>query len=360
MSETLELVRTTADRLFADLATDSARRAVETGGWSGALWQALDDNGLLDALGTEDDANAPAQWATAAVILRSAGFHAAPAPIAETMVARWLLRATGAGPIDGPTSVLPASPHARFTARRSGSRWLIDGHDAWVPWLPASRTLAVVAGSDDGPLLAWLEIPPTAVTPGRRLSGEPVGALALDGAEAAQTVALAGHSSIRTETTSRFLGIARSVMMVGAAERALEMTVRYAGERRQFGRAIGDFQAVQQNLALLASETAAAAAIVDAAVAALARTQSWSLLGDAACQRTRAAADSISRIAHQVHGAIGFTHEYALHDVTRRLWSWRDDYGAASDWAENLAATAFAAGRKRLWPKVTSASEPIE
>ena len=64
--------------------------------------------------------------------------------------------------------------------------------------------------------------------------------------------------------------------------------------------------------------------------------------------------DEIARIAHQVHGAIGFTQEYALHDLTRRLFAWRDDYGYGRDWSRRLGAQALSVERRGLWPLVTS------
>ena len=74
---------------------------------------------------------------------------------------------------------------------------------------------------------------------------------------------------------------------------------------------------------------------------------------DDRCERLRAA-DVAARIAHQVHGAIGFTHEYVLHDFTRRLWAWRDEFGGLAFWAQRLGKAALAAGGDGLWPMVTT------
>jgi len=59
-------------------------------------------------------------------------------------------------------------------------------------------------------------------------------------------------------------------------------------------------------------------------------------------------------IAHQVHGAIGFTDEHILHRFTRRLWAWRDDFGSESEWAVGLGALVAANGADQLWPMVAS------
>src|SRR3546814_1067112 len=63
---------------------------------------------------------------------------------------------------------------------------------------------------------------------------------------------------------------------------------------------------------------------------------------------------SVASIAHQVHGAIGFTYEHALHFATRRLWSWRAEFGAESHWAELLGRAAIRRGADRLWPDLTA------
>jgi acyl-CoA dehydrogenase len=61
-----------------------------------------------------------------------------------------------------------------------------------------------------------------------------------------------------------------------------------------------------------------------------------------------------AEIAHQMHGAIGFTHEHSLHRLTRRLWAWRDEFGTESWWSlepgREVAAEADA-----LWPRMLSA-----
>ena len=62
----------------------------------------------------------------------------------------------------------------------------------------------------------------------------------------------------------------------------------------------------------------------------------------------------MAEIAHQVHGAIGFTHEHRLHHLTRRLWSWRDEFGVESDWSIELGRLAAAKGGDGLWPLLTS------
>src|ERR1700735_3317871 len=112
----------------------------------------------------------------------------------------------------------------------------------------------------------------------------------------------------------------------GALQSLLHMTTGYATERVQFGKPIGHFQVIQQQIAVMAEHTACAllaaeAAFVESAeqIAALPIMAAKICVGEAA---------SIgAATAHAVHGAIGFTDEHNLHLKTRRLWAWRAEYG---------------------------------
>ena len=73
----------------------------------------------------------------------------------------------------------------------------------------------------------------------------------------------------------------------------------------------------------------------------------------AAKVRTGEAAGLGAGIAHQCHGAIGFTYEHSLHFVTRRLWSWRAEFGAESHWAAHIGREVASRGGEELWPHVT-------
>jgi Acyl-CoA dehydrogenase, C-terminal domain len=141
----------------------------------------------------------------------------------------------------------------------------------------------------------------------------------------------------------------RSVQLVGALRRVRDLTVVYASERQQFGQPLNRFQAVQQAIAELVSETALAGA---AAEAAAAEPGEWQIASaKITCGR---AAGRVATIAHQVHGAIGFTYEHPLHHFTSRLWQWRDDFGTEAEWAERVGHSVARAGADAAWPWVTS------
>jgi hypothetical protein len=147
-------------------------------------------------------------------------------------------------------------------------------------------------------------------------------------------------------------------LMAGAMGRALALSIDHVNSRQQFGRPLGKFQAVQQSLAVMACEVRA----VEAAAAALAaRLDAVSLdlsAADfevaAAKLRANRAVGVVTSIAHQVHGAIGFTEEYDLHRVTIPLMRWRSAHGNDAFWAARLGRQVAGFGGRGLWEAMTA------
>lgn len=149
------------------------------------------------------------------------------------------------------------------------------------------------------------------------------------------------------------MALSRAALMAGAMESILALSVGYALERNQFGRAIAKFQAVQHQLAVMAGEVAAASRAADSAIAGL---ESAKMAARIAMAKSRAgeAAGTVAEIAHQVHGAMGFTHEHQLHHLTRRIWAWREEYGAEPVWQRRLGTDVIDAGADGVWDFITA------
>ena len=154
----------------------------------------------------------------------------------------------------------------------------------------------------------------------------------------------------------------RSAQMAGAMGLAVEMAVTHAGDREQFGRPIAKFQAIQQMLAVAAAKTAEARMAAEIAFRAMDRALN-SAEGDMSQAEFDIASakivcgeavETVTDITHEVHGAIGFTYEHELHFTTRRLWSWRGEFGPESFWAERLGRAVLQRGAKNLWPDLTA------
>ena len=146
------------------------------------------------------------------------------------------------------------------------------------------------------------------------------------------------------------MALARAAQLRGAMEQVLAMSLRYAREREQFGRPLARFQAIQHHLAEIGGEAAATGAAVDAAAQA-----GTPFAFAAAKARASQAAGTVARLAHQVHGAMGYTVEHDLHHWTTRLWAWRDEFGNEAHWWRVLGAAAARGGSASLWPTMVTA-----
>lgn len=150
---------------------------------------------------------------------------------------------------------------------------------------------------------------------------------------------------------------ARSAQIAGALDAALAMAVGYVNERQQFGRPLGKFQAVQQSLASFACEAAAANCAAMGAAQALDRGEAVFEIAAAKLRANRAVGLGTT-VAHQVHGAIGFTREYGLHQLTRQMWQWRSEFGNDAHWSGVLGELVAARGADGFWPDLTARTDP--
>jgi acyl-CoA dehydrogenase len=342
MSETAKLLHDAAHRLFAEHVTVDVLKGAEQGAWPGALWHAIDEAGFLHAL-ADPEVPLGERVAHAGVVLKAAGRHLAPVPLGETIVARMLIAAhdidrpqgpLSFGLIEGRTHVHGDHSHLAGIARR-----IAHGRNA----------KAVLLAAKDGADAVLVATRRAKLTEGNNIAAEPRDDLQF--ADTAGTT-VPGVSGRALEAIGAAL---RAVAMAGALERVLLQTTEYARTRVQFGKPIAAFQAIQQQLAVLAGQVAAAGMAAETAMADLGRPER--LVRSAAFAKLRCgeAAGVAAAIAHQVHGAIGITYEHSLHFATRRLWSWRAEFGSEAVWAERIGREAARAGADAFWPAITRA-----
>jgi acyl-CoA dehydrogenase len=269
-------------------------------------------------------------------LLRLAGSHAVPVPLAETALANLLLSAAGGTPKPGPATL------ALGDLRFSGGR--LTGKADRVPFAPvADRFVAVV-----GNALAIVAKANAKVEAKPTHAGEPYGAVSFDNA----ATEFSGASAVSAERALELAAVMRAMQMAGAADKVLATAVEYSKQRVQFGRPISTFQAIQHMLAELASCVAATIAAAEAAArdadeGGLKDGGSFSIA--AAKSQASEFAQRIAAISHQSMGAMGFTHEHILHHYTRRLWVWRRDFGSETFWGAKIGAAYAKAGPQALW-----------
>lgn len=310
-----------AQRLFAQTCTpDVIRRAERDENGHAAVaaaWQACEAAGFADALVPEDAGGAGLALADALPVVVAAGRHLCPHPIAHTLLARaWLSRARR--PLA--TGSVALAPHGLA----------IDGHRVTglaVPWARVADHVLARIGEQ-----AWL-------LPMRAARLQPTGVQGSLDAEVSWALADAERID-SDEPLDTLAAIAYAGLIAGAMDRVLTLTLDYANQRTQFGKPIGRFQAVQQQVSVMAEQVWAARMAAQLAFQGDDGVPQPCLaaLGKA---RASLAAPRVADIAHAVHGAIGVTEEYDLQLYTRRLREWRLAGGSESYWHERIGADAL-------------------
>lgn len=253
MNETTQMLLDAAQRVFERNFDEKARHRAEDGEWLAEGWAAIAEFGAPLALLSEEDGGFGLSAADAFALVRLAAASAVPMPIGETMLGNWLLSRAGLPITDGPLAIAPCEPGDRFMISGDGDGWHVQGQARNVPWGPVAEAVLVAAQAGERAYLVRIDRRFLDMVPGRTMASHPRADLQIDLRVAADAVAplpegLDGDAILAAGAALR------AVAMAGALERVLDLTVDYANERVQFGRAIGKFQAVQQNIARLAGK----------------------------------------------------------------------------------------------------------
>jgi alkylation response protein AidB-like acyl-CoA dehydrogenase len=269
------------------------------------LMARLGDTGLLALLVDEERGGLGLDAATLAPVLEQAGYAAAPGPVTDTVAV--------AAPL------LAAARHPRSEDVLAGRLLVASGLGrTGLPVPHAQIAELFLLDTDEGP---------------RALDRDEVELEPLEAVDGARRLArvrpvAAGVAIDADDGLTATLGVAAE--LVGLGQRMLDLTVEYVGQREQFGKPVGAFQAVKHQLADALMAVSFARPAVRRAGATL--SAGWdSAARDVAIAKATAAdaADLVSRRAMQCHGAIGYTVEYDLHLYAKRAWALLADRGDA-------------------------------
>lgn len=333
-----------ADDIFGSVCSPAALESAEDEGWSAQAWAAVSDAGLAWISVPEAAGGEGGTLEDALAVLRVAGRHGLPVPLAETgVLAGWLMAGAGLTVERVPTAV----------ADGSSLEWdgtALSGVLTNVAWAAAAQRLVVLVGE------SVLVFDPSALRIERHVNvaGEPSDTVRFERAVPQQLGTAA--TGVDTESLGLRGALTRVVLMSGALDQVLATTVRYTGERQQFGKPVGRFQAVQQHVVHIAQQVALldmAAAQAGHAIESDAPRDEQRFQVLAAKSVADDAARIATRAAHQAHGAMGMTREYPLHYATRRLWAWTRQWGTGAAAAELLGADVASRGADALWPMLT-------
>ncbi len=335
MINTEGMVAETAAKIYTDLCGREVPHEAEAGQYPQGLWNALAENGLPLAWVSEDNGGFGADYDEVFGAVWVSAEAASPVPFAETLIANWLLDHAGIAIPDGASSFA-----------------LLDGQSASVPFASVADHVAIYDSGQNE--IALYKTADTTTGDAQALSPDADNRLDFSNAT---PVASAATNLSRRAVEALILTV-RAVQMAAAIEAALNLSIAYVSDREQFGRPLSKFQAIQHQLAVAASESAAATMAATQAASVLAQNaddpeKAWHEAVVAKVQIGHSV-EAVTVPFHQVHGAMGYTQEYDLHHYTRRLWAWRDTLGNEHHWSKLLGAELAVTSPDQIWKGVTT------
>jgi acyl-CoA dehydrogenase len=312
----------TADRFFTERCGKDVVNSVEKGVWPADLWKEIEEMGLSLIAVPEDKGGVGGTLADMLALLRMAGSHAVPVPIAETALANLLIAAAGGTPKPGPATLVLGN------LKLSGGR--VSGKVDRVPFAGVANRFVTVVGNT----LAVIAKANAKVAAKPSHAGEPYGTVTFDNA----ATEFSGASSVNAERALELAAVTRAMQMAGAADKVLATTVEYSKQRVQFGRPIGSFQAIQHKCANMLVEVESSKSITYYAAWAVANDVPEASL--AAAMAKAYTSDAYRHTAGegiQIHGGIGFTWEHDMHIFFKRAKSSEVTFGDAT-WNREIVA----------------------
>ena len=316
-----------------------------------SVWSGLADLGLTAMLVPEQQEGTAAGLVDLALVLGEMGRSVYPGPFAGSAVgATSLLAALAGDPVAavwlprlarGEVIATIAATDARSTPVRVDEQGKLHGAKVHVPDADVADLILVVADGGTTCSAVHPDQPGVAITRTETVDGSrSFATVALDGASG---TALTGDVTAAVEAAMDRLGVAWVLDGIGAAERALELTLEYAKVREQFGRPIGSFQAVQHLCADMLRAIELGRAVGYYAAWACDDADPEERHRAATMARAFAANDfyRVAANAIQIFGGVGFTWEHDIHLFYKRLLTLQLAGGSAADHLETLASIAL-------------------
>ena len=302
--------------LLTDVADPAALRVAwdDADGRIPGVWKRLAETGVLGLTVPEEYGGAGADFTSLLPVLVETGRAALPEPVVETVVGaalltqargevaeQWLPRIAAGDAVVavrlGPGALVSAAPWADLLI-------VPDGAGVLCAVTPAEAGIVAEDSVDRGVRLATVTTQPGA---GTVLGG------------------------VDIEAEFDLAAVAVAAQLVGAAEAMLDMSVRYAKTREQFGVPIGQFQAIKHQLAdVFVANSFAAPVVARAAWSVAQSSPTRSRDASHAKYAASVAAQQAARTALQVHAGIGYTFEHDLHMWMKRTWTLSSLWGTAA------------------------------
>ena len=347
MSELRTMLGEMVERLFKELE----------GSAENEQWPLIEEFGLTNLMLPEALNGLDGTWQDALIVFELLGKYPLPLAIGETIIAKHFIhQATPSAErplLSGP--VLIGECENALIEKNADGGWLFSGVSPWVSAGVQADSLLLQASVDEQTALILVDVPAPENThsisedtawPPNKFEFNRV------------TVQYFSVPQMEQPSLMEAGALLRTAQISGAMQASLQLAVDYVNERTQFGRPLAKFQVIQHDLARLAEQVAAVKCA--AAAASLAADHDPAPFEIAAARlRSNMAVPLVNSIAHQVHGAIGFTREYPLHKYTQSMTAWRSEFGNDRYWANALGKKVLTVGEPSIWQYLTSRTDSI-
>jgi alkylation response protein AidB-like acyl-CoA dehydrogenase len=367
LSETQQALKKSARQfLAAECPSSEVRRLMETDtAFDAGLWKKMAEQGWMGIVFGEEYGGSGMGFVELAALLEEMGRALLPGPYFSTLVAGSVVERAGsaaqkerylsaicAGEAKATLAFLEESVSwsargFQMQARAEGEGWVLTGHKRFVPDAAVADFVICAAMLEGEPALfvVGAKAPGVSVRPTPALDGtRKLYEVLLDRvALVAEGLLARGDAAVAALEHGFAVACAGlSAEMVGGMQRLLEVTVEYAKTRKQFGRAIGQFQAVQHMCAdmLVWAESSRSAAYF----AAFALSEGLAEAATAVSVAKAYASDAYREVGNraiQVHGGMGFTWENDVHLYYRRAKGSEIAFGDATWHRERIAGVVL-------------------
>jgi alkylation response protein AidB-like acyl-CoA dehydrogenase len=322
-SDDQQAIRRTAKDLLAErFKPEHVRELAESGSYDEAAWSELAELGWPGIFIEEEYGGQGLGVVELVILMEELGYALAPLPFLSNAAAGLVLQAAGSE--EQKARWLPGIASGEL---RGALGIVRDGEAKLVPDADSAEVI-VLCGHEGRAVVerGVAQVEPVAtMDPTRRYTRVRAGG----GGDPLEGDHLPGLSCV---------ALALSAELTGIAQRAMEMAVKYARDRKQFGRPIGSYQAVSHRCAQMLLEVEGArSASYYGAWTADAEPPSLALAG---CMAKAYASDAGWRVCTsslQVHGGIGFTWEHDLHFFLKRARVGGILYGSAREHRDAIA-----------------------
>jgi alkylation response protein AidB-like acyl-CoA dehydrogenase len=341
LSNEQQLLADSAGKFFARLGGVKRARALRNSeaGFDRDCLRKIGENGWLGMLLPDDYGGLQLGPTELALVMQQAGRALAPEPISQVMLAALMIAESGDAAVRklllpslaaGEAVIIPALQDpagdtdltdTKMTAERRGDEWRLNGRKSFVLCAGTGDGFLVSARDAEG--LVICHVPRTTKGLDIRLAptvdGRAYGELTFHDVPSSHLIARANTASAMLQRYHSLALVAAAAEMLGLMEAVSELTVEYLKTRKQFGRPIGSFQALQHravdNYVLIESTRSLLHQICEGGEP-LSASMASALKAVAS-----SAALTVGKSAVQLHGAIGFTDEYdAGLYLKRAMW----------------------------------------